>query len=232
VSEPGRSWRRRLHLLLVPVVLIPLGVGFFWLAGRADWWAGWGYVGLMVVGQSAVGLYLVRHDPELLRRRGQWGKGTPVWDRVCLSWFGLAYLGVPVVGALEARHGGEPAVPWWLWGVAAGLYGLSLVGLGWAMGHNTHFEKTVRLQQDRGHRVIDTGPYAIVRHPGYVCVILGLLLAPPVLLQSWWAMIPAALGVVALVVRTSLEDRFLHNQLAGYTAYAARVRYRLLPGLW
>ena len=224
--------RLRLQLLLIPVVLVPLAAGFFWLAGRADWWAGWGYVGLLVVGQSALALYLVWHDPELLRRRARWGEGTPAWDRVCLSVFGLAYLGVLVVGALEARRGGEPSVPWWLWGVAGGLYGLSMVGLGWAMGHNTHFEKTVRWQQDRGHRVIDTGPYAIVRHPGYGFVILGFVLTSPVLLRSWWGMIPAALGVAALVVRTVLEDRFLQVHLPGYAAYAARVRHRLLPGLW
>ena len=100
------------------------------------------------------------------------------------------------------------------------------------MTANPHFEKTVRIQTDRDHRVIDSGPYRIVRHPGYAATAVGLLLATPLLLRSWWAFVPAVAGVAWLVLRTALEDRTLRRELAGYESYAARVRWRLVPGVW
>ena len=96
---------------------------------------------------------------------------------------------------------------------------------------NPFFEKTVRIQTDRGHRVVDTGPYAYVRHPGYVG-FLGWILAAPLLLASVWAIVPALISVVGLVIRTALEDRTLRAELPGYPEYAARVRFRLIPGMW
>jgi protein-S-isoprenylcysteine O-methyltransferase Ste14 len=112
------------------------------------------------------------------------------------------------------------------------MYVFCVFLLTWAMAVNTHFEKTVRIQHDRGHRVIDSGPYRIVRHPGYLGAILGFTLAAPLLLGSWWSFVPAVAAVVCLIIRTSLEDRTLQNELDGYKDYAQNVRYRLLPGLW
>ncbi len=101
----------------------------------------------------------------------------------------------------------------------------------WSMVVNPFFEKTVRIQTDRGHRVIDTGPYAFVRHPGYLGFV-GWTLSAPLLLASAWAFVPAVLSVVGIVVRTALEDRTLQAELPGYPEYAARVRSRLIPGVW
>jgi protein-S-isoprenylcysteine O-methyltransferase Ste14 len=89
----------------------------------------------------------------------------------------------------------------------------------------------VRIQADRGHAVVDSGPYALVRHPLYVGAVLmftGVALA----LGSWWALFPVGMVVVILLVRTALEDRTLRNELPGYQAYAQRVRYKLIPGIW
>jgi protein-S-isoprenylcysteine O-methyltransferase Ste14 len=99
---------------------------------------------------------------------------------------------------------------------------------------NLFFEKTVRIQMDRGHRVIDTGPYAHARHPGHVG-FAGWILSAPLLLASCWAFLPAVVAVVAvvgIVIRTALEDRTLHAELPGYPDYAARVRSRLIPRVW
>ena len=96
---------------------------------------------------------------------------------------------------------------------------------------NPFFEKTVRIQTDRGHRVIDRGPYAYVRHPGYLGFV-GWILAAPLLLLSAWAVVPSFLAVLGIVIRTALEDRTLKLELPGYTDYAARVHYRLIPRLW
>ena len=102
----------------------------------------------------------------------------------------------------------------------------------WAMLVNTHFEKTVRLQTDRAHRVVDVGPYRFVRHPGYLATIGGFILSVPLVLRSAWSFAPACAAVAALVLRTWLEDRFLERELAGYADYARRVKYRLMRGVW
>ena len=86
-------------------------------------------------------------------------------------------------------------------------------------------------RSERGHRVIDTGPYRYVRHPGYVGFV-GWALSAPLLLGSWWALVPAVLTIASMVIRTALEDRTLHEELSGYREYASRVRYRLIPGVW
>jgi protein-S-isoprenylcysteine O-methyltransferase Ste14 len=103
--------------------------------------------------------------------------------------------------------------------------------LTWSMVVNPFFEKTVRIQTDRGHHVIDTGPYAYVRHPGYVG-FTGWMISAPLLLDSSWAFVPALLAVVGIAIRTALEDRTLRAELPGYAEYAARVRFRLIPGVW
>jgi protein-S-isoprenylcysteine O-methyltransferase Ste14 len=113
-------------------------------------------------------------------------------------------------------------------------YALLLVGLAivtWAEAVNKFFEPTVRIQTDRGHQVIDTGPYAIVRHPGYAGGSL-LFLGIPLSLGSLWALIPAGLTCVFLVLRTRWEDQTLQAELAGYKEYTQRVCSRLIPGLW
>jgi protein-S-isoprenylcysteine O-methyltransferase Ste14 len=108
---------------------------------------------------------------------------------------------------------------------------IGMVGVTWAESVNKFFETTVRIQTDRGHNVIDTGPYAIVRHPGYV-FMCSLLVGIPLALCSLWALIPAVLSCSLLVVRTVLEDKTLRAELPGYVDYAQRVRYRLVPGVW
>ena len=99
------------------------------------------------------------------------------------------------------------------------------------MAANTFFSKVVRIQDDRGHHVIDTGPYRFVRHPGYVgWAILGngFMLA----LGSWLAVGISLVIILLIIVRTYLEDRFLISNLDGYSEYATRVKRRLIPGVW
>ena len=122
------------------------------------------------------------------------------------------------------------AVPWSVCGIGYVLLVAGMAGITWAESVNKFFEPTVRIQTDRGHTIIDTGPYAIVRHPGYVSaffVFIGMALS----LGSLWALIPAVMACLLLVVRTILEDRTLRTELPGYEEYAQRVRYRLIPGV-
>jgi protein-S-isoprenylcysteine O-methyltransferase Ste14 len=115
--------------------------------------------------------------------------------------------------------------------LGTGLFALGTVLITWAMLVNTHFETTVRIQHDRNHKVITAGPYAAVRHPGYVGASLWAL-STPLIVGSALGLIPAALAVLTLVARTRREDDMLRRELAGYADYAARVRYRLIPGIW
>jgi len=120
---------------------------------------------------------------------------------------------------------------WWGCVLGYALLITGIVGLTWAESVNKFFEPTVRIQTDRGHKVIDTGPYALVRHPGYVSACL-IFVGLPLSLGSLWALIPAVLSCLLLVLRTIWEDGTLRQELAGYKEYALRVRYRLLPGVW
>ena len=148
-----------------------------------------------------------------------------------MSLYSLSALALLVVAGLEERWGWAPPVGaplQWAAGIAMGL-GLGLFS--WSMAANAYFAVVVRVQTERGHQVVSGGPYSVVRHPGYAGTIL-FALAAPLLLDSPWALLPAAVLIGSLVARTALEDRTLRTELPGYGAYARRVRFRLLPGIW
>jgi protein-S-isoprenylcysteine O-methyltransferase Ste14 len=158
------------------------------------------------------------------------GAGTKAWDFVWMALFAPAMIAVFVVPVLTA-HDGESSTPGvaWLLGLALFVPGWALVT--WSMAVNPFFEKTVRIQTERGHRAVDSGPYAFVRHPGYVG-FAAWMLSTPLMLASRWGFVPALLAVIGFVVRTAFEDRTLQAELPGYAEYAARVRFRLIPGIW
>jgi len=154
------------------------------------------------------------------------------WDKVLAPLMALS-IGLPlvIVAGLDHRFGWSSAFPLWLI-----LLGFFLIAFGyafavWALVENRFFSSVVRIQTDRGHVVCDSGPYQIVRHPGYagnLLPLLGIVLA----LSSLWTLIPAAVALVIAVIRTALEDRTLQEELPGYKEYARRVRYRLFPGIY
>ena len=228
-----RSSSRGFGRLLIGFVVMTL---FFWCwflaAGGLGWLRGWLFVGVHIVGLAVTSILVVRKDPELARRRATYGEGTKRWDFVMLGVFGLTFLATLFVAAFDAGNGWSTmdGYGWWIAGLL--LFCIYEVILTWSMLVNTHFEKTVRIQTDRNHQVIDTGPYRIVRHPGYFGVIVGFILSAPLLLGSSWAFVPAVASAIGMIVRTVLEDRTLREELEGYEEYAQRVRYRLVPGIW
>ncbi len=145
-----------------------------------------------------------------------------------LAIFRPTVLTISVLAALDDGRFHWFHVPWWGCVVGYTLLIAGMVGLTWAESVNKFFEQTVRIQTDRGHKVIDTGPYALVRHPGYVAACLLFMGMP---LGSFWALVPAAVSCLLLVVRTVLEYKTLRNELVGYEEYTQRVRYRLVPGV-
>ena len=115
--------------------------------------------------------------------------------------------------------------------IGLAIFAFALALITWAMSANRFFSSIIRLQEDRGHRLVTGGPYRWVRHPGYIAGFL-FCMSSAVALGSWLAMIPAAPCVPMLLNRTVAEDRFLKDNLEGYSAYAERVRYRWIPGIW
>jgi protein-S-isoprenylcysteine O-methyltransferase Ste14 len=216
--------------LAVALMALVFAVLLFAPAGRLDWTPGWLYLGLITAYVCITWACLLRWNPELIAYRMRFGEGTKTWDKLWAALFAPVMIAVYVVAGCEARAGASgPTGSVWLLGLAIFVAGSAL--LTGSMVVNPFFEKTVRIQTDRGHRVIDTGPYAYVRHPGYVG-FAGWMVATPLLLGSSWAFGPVLLSLVGIVIRTALEDRTLQAELSGYTDYARRVRFRLVPGVW
>jgi protein-S-isoprenylcysteine O-methyltransferase Ste14 len=174
--------------------------------------------------------YLWRVNPEIYVARGKIHRGTKPLDKVFMSLLAVSLFAVFVVAALDARHAWSSVSNEML------IFGYVLFTLGytmsiWVFAVNKFAEPSVRIQSDRGHQVISTGPYAFIRHPLYTASIIlfaGMALA----MGSYWALVPVAIGVAVLIVRTSFEDRILQNELPGYREYTSQVRFRLIPGLW
>ena len=218
--------------LIVVHLSIPLVL--FVCAGDIGWWQAWVYSLLFVAAGLGGRLLAERRHPGLLAERQNIDNIQTVkaWDKVLAPLMALS-IGLPlvIVAGLDHRFGWSPAFPLWLI-----LLGFFLIAFGyafavWALVENRFFSSVVRIQTDRGHVVCDSGPYRIVRHPGYagnILPLLGIVLA----LSSLWTLIPAAVALAIAVIRTALEDRTLQEDLPGYKEYARLVRYRLFPGIY
>ncbi|NEJ24979.1 isoprenylcysteine carboxylmethyltransferase family protein [Rhizobium leguminosarum] len=169
-------------------------------------------------------------DPDLLRERMRpGGKKPPLSLRV----FSLVLFMHWIVAGLDrGRFHWSDDVPDWLQGVCLFTVAVGYALALWAMRVNRFFTSVIRIQADRGQHVVSTGPYAFVRHPGYTAGFLIIAASGPAL-GSWLAAALVALfSLPFLLYRTITEDRILRAELAGYSDYAARVRWRLLPGIW
>ncbi len=201
-------------------------------AGRLDWTRGWIYVAASLTAALAVDVVVRRANPAVLQARANWRhKNTEPFDKVFLAIFGSFYFFQPVIAGLDAVRFGWSSIPFWVVYPSLALLALGSTLVAWTLAVNPHAESTVRIQADRGHTVISKGPYRVVRHPMYVGIILGYV-AGPLILGSVWALAMSGLLIALFAVRTALEDRTLCRELPGYKEYAARTRYRLVPGLW
>ena len=212
------------------VELLLLGACLFGAAGQLLWPMAWAVLGVYSVSKAAAFAFA---DPDLMRERAAPGPGMDRRDVVLAT---LGYLGLYpatlVVAGLDAVRFG-PAVPIPLSTQVTALL-IFAFGYGfatWAVLSNPFFATVVRIQDDRDHSVVSSGAYALVRHPGYAGVLLAHL-ALPFALGSIWAFLPAVVGTIFFVARTSREDQTLQDRLVGYREYQSRVRWRLLPGVW
>lgn len=210
-------------------------VALMWPAGTWRWWEAWVLVGLWTVFVVVATIFLTRHDPELLEERMKivpLQQGQKIWDKFLLSLIFVVGTGLYIVPGFDVvRYEWSEPLPVWAEVVAMAIHLPSFLFLGWIMRENTYLSLVVKIDEQRGHQVVTTGPYAIVRHPMYTAVIV-LLFAVPVALGSRFGLIPAAVLTVLLIVRTQFEDRTLHTELVGYPEYVKQTRYRLIPGIW
>jgi len=215
----------------VAVTLIILAVLLFVPAGRITWTRGWLFLLVFTLLMFGAIVYFRRVNPQMFAIRSRVHPETKRWDKVVIGLLFLAMFAIPLVAGLDDGRFHWSSMSRLLMGLGYLLLITGWIGVAWAETVNPFFEPGVRIQTERGHHVIDTGPYAIVRHPGYVAVSV-MFAGFAISLGSWWALIPAGVGSLVLVLRTVWEDRTLHVELPGYATYATRVRFRLIPGIW
>jgi len=228
--EKGKSRGAR---VLQVALAFTWAIGSLFLgAGRLDWLRGWICVALWVISLTAVGILTQRYNPQLMKERAKWRrKDTQGFDKIFL----LVCLPIvqiqPALAGMDAVRFHWSSLPFAFVYVGAVLYCVAMALIAWVLCTNPYAETSVRIQHDRGHTVVTTGPYRIVRHPMYVGTSL-MYLATPLVLGSLWALAVGGILTLLFIVRTVLEDRTLRRELPGYEEYTAQTRYRLLPGIW
>lgn len=204
------------------------------VVARVDWIPGWVYAALMLLSTLGSRLLAVRKNPGILAERAKSleAKDAKAWDKKLVLLVGmLGPLTILLVSSLDVRFGWSDIQGGWVAPAALAVLTLSLAFGTWAFLENKFFSGVVRIQTERGHYVIDSGPYQYLRHPGYAGAILMYLAIPPYF-GSFWGLLPALLTTALFIVRTALEDKTLQDELPGYREYTQRTRYRLLPGVW
>lgn len=218
----------QLIFFIVVIPFLPLLISRQW-----DWWEAWVYAILYILGFVISRVLAARRHPDLIAERAHYMQqvNTKSWDKLLSLFLGLGGILVILVAGLDALYNWSSQ-----YNLLVKIISLFALVLGYALGsyaliENRFFSGTVRLQTERGHQVISSGPYRWMRHPGYAGALLTYL-ATPLFLDSSWAFLPTMFTVILMIIRTYLEDRFLQNELEGYCDYTKRVRYRLLPGVW
>jgi len=215
------------------VFIVVLGGALFWAAGTLDWWGGWVFLGEMVLGAGGPCIWLLRHDPGLLRERRAGGFQTSQVsrDKLLTAVLQIGFFAWLILMALDAERWRLSHVPSALEAVGAILSATFFPACWLVFRENSFAAPVVKIQEERGQSVITTGPYHLVRHPMYAGAIpyfIGL----PLLFGSWLGFALAPLFIALLVARIPIEERALRDGLVGYDAYVAQVRWRLVPGLW
>ena len=232
MSETQRTFTLKVVIQMLLVVFvapcIPLIISDQW-----NWWQAWAYAVVSILTFIISRILVNRRHPDLIAERARFmeAKDTKPWDKVLAPLLGVGSILVVVVAGLDKYYG-------WTHASSLTVNLIALFGIlfgyafsSWALIENRFFSGTVRIQTERGHDVVSTGPYRIVRHPGYAGGLFGFIFIP-LLLDSYWAWIPTILLGMALVIRTALEDKTLQEELPGYKEYAQRTKYRLFPGVW
>jgi len=230
-NQPKKISLRSIVMMLIFIIVIPFLPLI--LSRQWDWWEAWVYAIIGILGVAVSRLLASRRNPDLLVERARFLQldDAKSWDKILAPLVGFGGGLIPLVAGLEAMlHWPTP------FNITVKILALTFILVGYALGsyaliENRFFSGMVRIQTDRGHQLVSSGPYRWIRHPGYTGALLTYL-ATPFFLDSRWSFIPGLFITIVLVIRTRLEDEVLQNELEGYRDYMKQVRYRLLPGLW
>jgi len=219
-------------LLQNTIFVVALGALLFASAGTLDWPAAWVFLAVSAILGPACGLWLAKTDPALLAERLQptFQADQPAADKKFMLTFVVVMLiWLAAIGLDRRAHASNVSLVLQALGLA--MYLLSIAFIMWVFRENSFAAPVVKVQAERHHRVISSGPYAFVRHPMYSGIVL-FFVGVPLLLGSWWGVAIAPVFAVLFAIRARIEERALVEGLPDYADYAARVRYRLVPGLW
>lgn len=235
VTDPQRATSIPILLLRAAVRLVfTFGIwgGLLFLsAGTFSWLRGWLHLALWLLTFAVNLAVLLPGNREVISARMNAKRSTERTDTFILVLFLFTTLAIPAIAGLDAVRWQSTTLPFWTVYVGLAIHAAGDALLLWTMAANPFLEKTVRVQSERGHRVITTGPYAIVRHPMYLGVVL-MFLAIPLTLGSVWTFLPVVAMTVLLMVRSGVEERLLRRELPGYEAYMEKTRWRILPRIW
>jgi len=226
-ASPRQWFRLVVVYLLIPLILFVCG-------GDPGWWQAWLYSMLILAVGIGGRIWAECRHPGLTAERQNMEKvqAAKAWDKVLAPLMALSVsFPLVIVAGLDHRFGWSPRFSLGLIVLGFLMISLGYAFAAWALIENRFFSSVVRIQVDRGHVVCDSGPYGIVRHPGYAGNMLalpGVMLA----LNSMWTLVPVVIALIITAIRTVLEDQALHEELPGYRDYARRVRYRLIPGIY
>ncbi|NHZ72029.1 MAG: isoprenylcysteine carboxylmethyltransferase family protein [Aquificales bacterium] len=216
----------------IVIVLLTMAIGWaiiFAGAGTLHYPAAWVFMVLQLIIFLTAGIYVIRKNPGIINERSKF-KIEKKWDKVFMWLYTPQMILMPLVAGLDYRFGWS-AVPLWLQITSFVMLIPGMMLPYWAMLVNNYLITTVRVQEERDHAVVTTGPYSIVRHPMYSGIILSSLFTP-LALGSWWALIPGGIAVATITYRTVMEDKMLQDELPGYKEYMQQTKFRLLPGIW
>ena len=210
--------------------LVVFGILIFVPAGSLAYWQGWAFIAVFSLSTNIIGVYLALNDPVLLERRKKVGPAaeTRPAQKIIMTLSFAAFVMLLVVSALDHRFGWSQ-VPVWV-----SVLGNALVALGLMIDLRVFRENSYggsTIERMEGQKVITTGPYALMRHPMYVGVLI-MALGVPLALGSWWGLVFVVATIPLLMLRILDEEKMLRDQLEGYESYSRNVRYRLVPGLW
>ena len=207
--------------------VIMFALMFFLPAGTWSYWQAWMYIGVLIIPMLFVLAYFMKRDPELLERRMKMREERGQQRRIIgisVLFFILGYL----LPGFDIRYGWSN-MPAWVSIAAAVVMFLSYLLVFRTMQVNSYLSRIIEVAENQ--KVIDTDVYGVVRHPMYVGMVV-LYVVSPIVLGSWWAVIPALVIIPVIVVRILDEEKALESELAGYKEYKQKLKYRLIPFVW
>jgi len=222
----------KLRILQTAGFMVSWFVALFWSAGSVSWVRGWIYTAILLMAMGVIALVVWRYNRVLFAARAKIRrKDTKRFDIVFFAIYMPLALAQPVVAGFDAVRFRWSSMSFGMVYAGIALFAIACAAIAWVMAVNRFAEQSVRIQTDRGHTVITTGPYRFVRHPMYIGLSLWFI-ASALILGSLWALAIGCAITLLVIWRTAMEDRVLRRELPGYEEFTAQTRYRLVPGLW